>query len=396
MDRSRGSEPDAVIALFLCLLALSFAPVAAIGEDEGKPTLAGDLVAPGDTAGWVGEDTLLIISGKQAAFHAPGKPTERVPLPPATALDPSYAPVVGPAPFCPFALVARVQPLAKAPLMNVVVQNPDGTTRHALMTSALIAADRLAWGDWSSDGLELAYSAEKRGVAPQEVQGIRLGDGKGERTTVTVPHSAIWTVRMDTGEERQLTSTPECDDSSPSFSPDGKTIAFQRVYPGQSVENWELMSTEPLPVSSIVLLDRATGELRELTSKALDQRPAFSPDGTQIAFIRYEPSVTSIWLVDVAGGGTRRLLSDALFVGGLMHTHLAWSPDGRYVLFACDGDLYAAPTAGGLPVRLTRGAALAEPWELSPLGDKVCFARGGSVYTLPLAWPTAPDLRPPG
>nr|WP_053000138.1 S9 family peptidase [Sphingomonas sp. Y57] len=55
--------------------------------------------------------------------------------------------------------------------------------------------------------------------------------------------------------------------------------------------------------------------------------PRWSPDGTQIAFIGTLNGATGLWLVDVAGGATRRLSVDGEQIQGPP----CWSPDGTRI-----------------------------------------------------------------
>ena len=72
---------------------------------------------------------------------------------------------------------------------------------------------------------------------------------------------------------------------------------------------------------------------RALTSgNAFDERPAFSPDGTRLAFVSDRGGRRSIWTMSADGGIPERL-SDADVVD-----RLVWSPDGRRIVFAVTGD----------------------------------------------------------
>jgi Tol biopolymer transport system component len=74
-------------------------------------------------------------------------------------------------------------------------------------------------------------------------------------------------------------------------------------------------------------------ERRSLTSPANagedDLRPAFSPDGRSVAFVRTEVSATSIYRIPVTGGNPIRIARPGMPSAGLV-----WSPDGGYLLFA--------------------------------------------------------------
>ena len=81
-------------------------------------------------------------------------------------------------------------------------------------------------------------------------------------------------------------------------------------------------------------LSLESGELRELTAPPLysagDTRPAYSPDGSQLAFIRGDPAGNQdIWVMPAGGGEARRLTQDQLRVRGI-----TWDPDGEHVVFS--------------------------------------------------------------
>src|SRR3954469_15224431 len=86
------------------------------------------------------------------------------------------------------------------------------------------------------------------------------------------------------------------------------------------------------PAAAISGWPRSTEPIRQLTTTdALDERPAFSHDGQQIAFVSDRGGQQGVWVVD-AGGGAPRLLT---------HTRvldmLTWSRDDARVVYAVPG-----------------------------------------------------------
>jgi Tol biopolymer transport system component/DNA-binding winged helix-turn-helix (wHTH) protein len=147
-----------------------------------------------------------------------------------------------------------------------------------------------------------------------------------------------------------------------SWSPDGNLVAYSD----------HTDSNEP---TSIFLLSLDTSEVRRLTSprgSVGDYNPAFSPDGRTLAFNRGSQGVTSIYTVPVSGGEEQHLVSGVQFGWGL-----AWTPDGRYIVFAkaswlADaGWLWKIPRGGGEPERLQFGQEAVEP---SIQGNRLVYA----------------------
>ena len=103
----------------------------------------------------------------------------------------------------------------------------------------------------------------------------------------------IWVVDLNSGEERQLTFIDSWD-SSPTWSPDGRQIAFVSNRSG----NYDLW---------LVAADRS--EIRQLTDHpASDYGPAWSPDGKLIAFTSRRSSHSDdIWVLDVESGEVQQI-----------------------------------------------------------------------------------------
>jgi TolB protein len=74
----------------------------------------------------------------------------------------------------------------------------------------------------------------------------------------------LWLMRPDGSEARQLTTETEADHGPPAWSPDGRTLLFQRYN-----------LSAPLPQPSVWLLDVQTGEVREVVAKG--GQPAWLP-----------------------------------------------------------------------------------------------------------------------
>ena len=102
---------------------------------------------------------------------------------------------------------------------------------------------------------------------------------------------------------------------SPSFSPDGRNIAFAH----SSNSNVD-----------VYLCPRNCEEPRRLTtSSAIDTNPSFSPDGRQIAFTSSRSGRPNIYVMDVDGGNVRRISFEGQYNDGA-----SWRADGTHITYA--------------------------------------------------------------
>ena len=111
----------------------------------------------------------------------------------------------------------------------------------------------------------------------------------------------------------------------PSFSPDGKEIAFA----------WQGDDSERGSALHIYVQIVGTGSRLQLTrSPGSDGSPAWSPDGRFIAFMR-SSSESGIYVVPALGGPERRVANwcEERFGSGL-----SWSRDGKYLVLADCGE----------------------------------------------------------
>jgi len=150
-----------------------------------------------------------------------------------------------------------------------------------------------------------------------------------------------------------------------SWSPDGKLLAYSDHASHSEGSN-----------SSIFLLSLDSLEVRTLTSPLHskgDFDPEFSPDGQTLAFVRVSQG-SSIYEIPVAGGQERRLTSDQTWKEGL-----AWTPDGREIVFADQNGLWKISLRGGEPERLQFGQDGAEP---SIRGNRLAFVKTTVIFNV--------------
>ena len=157
-------------------------------------------------------------------------------------------------------------------------------------------------GSWSPDGRQIAFVTNR--------------DGNNE----------LYVMNADGGGQRILTASPSSEEIPAAWSPDGRSIAFATDRDG----NWEIYA-----------VDADGSNPRNLTRNPLSDGNesgfAWSPDGRRIVFgtnrdrNRARPGgkvSTELWMMNADGSGQHRLTRTPESEGVL-----GWSPDGRQIAF---------------------------------------------------------------
>ena len=178
---------------------------------------------------------------------------------------------------------------------------------------------------WSPDGGTVAYSESR--------------DGR-------------WTLylqRLASGTRIAATSSAPGDSYGGNFSPDGRSLVFSHgLGTGAAIETVDITR------------NCCAHELTHDRRNADNVSPSYSPDGRHIAYISNRTGTPEIWVMDDDGASADQLVASEFGATGraLATYSPAWSPDGTRIVFGRDTDggerqLFTSSVAGGQVVQRT-------------------------------------------
>lgn len=219
-------------------------------------------------------------------------------------------------------------------------------------------------GDWVAT--EPAFSPDGRRLV--------VVRAKGDYESAGPDSTALWVVGTDGTGARALTAAGDDgvapQDTGPAWSPDGRTVAFSRRLPNRLQVAGQGIAAQLMAVPA------RGGEVRPLVDNggAADLAPAWSPDGSRLAFVRERwvsgDRTSAVWTARADGTGVRQLadIPDGVSV--------RWRPDGKAVAVNTGGGVFLVDADTGKLTLLETAAALAA-W--APDGERLYWWAEGDT-----------------
>lgn len=169
------------------------------------------------------------------------------------------------------------------------------------------------------------------------------------------PMSAIYVLDLATGTHKRLTAFGQI--CSASWSPNGGLIAIS------------LGSNETADIYVVSLDGKVARHVAQ--SATMDLQPSWSPDGKMIAYLAVPPPSS-----DVQGAGVYVIKDDGsgnTRISDMIAYDAVWSPDGKRLLVLSSDGIYLLAMDGGIPVRLSNPSDRPLDALFTPDGEKVMF-----------------------
>jgi dipeptidyl aminopeptidase/acylaminoacyl peptidase len=230
---------------------------------------------------------------------------------------------------------------------------------------------------WSPDGRSLAFIVRDPKDSSDEDDGVRVYDRarykSDEGGLLDDRRKHIWTVGADGAGPRRLTEG-DWDDAQPTFSPDGREIAFV----SNRTDRRDLNTVADIHVAAL------SGGTRRITDgEGSYGNPSWSPDGAVITVYGTDRAIGSsarnihVWAFPKAGGKGRDLLAGwDRTVGSSVISDMraqaqtlppAWTADGRILFLGSDqgtANAYSCAASGGDVRAESKGSHQVVSWSL--------------------------------
>ncbi len=188
----------------------------------------------------------------------------------------------------------------------------------------------------------------------------------------------LFTMNADGSSKTKIKTAGAANNRQPDWSPGGQ-IAFVRSLRANDTSNIYLVNQD----------GSGLAQLTDTPAPGYDAAPAWSPIGSQIAFVSDRAGTPQIFLMDPGGATETQLTFDPCWA-----SNPSWKPDGSLIVYerVCPGagsDIYTVgPTSPAMPTPLVVELAKDHQPAYAPDGDQIVFTRVGpngdkDLFTVP-------------
>ena len=239
---------------------------------------------------------------------------------------------------------------------------------------------------FSPDGKSIAFATERTrgGMMLPPVQASGSDPSR----------ASIYLMDIDGRNQRPLVDANGAD-RAPVFSPDGQKIAFESKAPTDGRRGEVTSPLQNNDTLEIYVIDIDGTHKTQLTQNDVDDgHPTWSPNGKQIAFSSMVEDIYQIFIVSAAGGPAKQLtFSDA------SHYHPTFSADGKRIIYVSNAHnhytLWMMNADGTNKTQLTNHIGAHFEPSLSRDGKQLVFSSDRSdhmrIYLMDLTQPVAKE-----
>lgn len=237
---------------------------------------------------------------------------------------------------------------------DIFVMNADGShveqlTRDAFASLYFSKSPEDRNPSWSPDGSQIAFES-----------------GRDNQMLTYINHD-IYVMAADGSNVKRLTDDG-ADEGGPSWSPNGESIAYVKM------EYFSDQDVIENPTWDIYVMNvDGTDQIQLTKDSASEIEPAWSPDGSKIAFISDRHGQNfDIYVMNADGSNVTQLTNDSTNEFGPV-----WSPDGKQIVFNSDRNgnvqLFVMSIDGSNLVQLTEDSSNSAYADWSPDGKRIVF-----------------------
>lgn len=273
---------------------------------------------------------------------------------------------------------------------NIWVMNADGSDKRQLTSEQFRLLNNPTWGPDDRYIAAKKHFTTSRSLGTGEIWLYHMGGGNG----------VALVERPSEAHQKEL--------GEPIFSADGQSIYYSlNITSGPIFEYAQDSNTN---LFAIDRYDMKTGETtRVVSGHGGSVRPAPSPDGSMIAFVRRERTQSKLYVKDLISGEERRIydaldqdMQETWGVQG-MYPNMDWTPDGESIVFWAGGKIRRVNVTTGateiIPFRVRDTREVIDPPRpsvevapdtfktrlprfsaVSPDGSRVVFETLGKLY----------------